>query len=525
MVSALLNWLDSRTGYRTGLSHLLDEKLPAGVGWWFVTGSILLFLLGAQLATGVVLTMFYVPSPDHAHESVRYISEQLPFGRLLRGLHFFGASFIVIAAVAHMLRVVLLGSYKKPREATWITGVMLLLVILAFALSGYLLPWDQKAYWATTVTINVARSGPFGELVAGLLRGGESLGALTLLRWYSAHVFLLPACLVVFAASHVYLMRRHGISGPVEPQPGPSLPFYPHHALKDTLAMALVFAALVGAAAMFPVPLDEVADPTDATYVPRPEWYFLSLFQLLKYFPGPLEPVATVGIPGLVVGWLLALPFLDRSRGRRLRDRPTVAAGFLVLGVGVVALTGLGLRDSPASQKPKWTPIARAGATFVRDTRCVGCHRAGGGGGPIADLRPVRDSEWVRAHVRDPEVLVPGVRPPLNGAMTAGQAFSVVSYMRRLRAGVGAPPVASPETAAVSLVVGRYCASCHMLDGDGGSAGPDLTLIGRTRDPGWLKEWITDPSAVDPGASMPAFGEVLTESEMSAVIAHLASRK
>jgi ubiquinol-cytochrome c reductase cytochrome b subunit len=503
---------------------VLDEKLPAGVGWWFVTGSILLFLLAVQMATGVVLTMFYVPSPDHAHESVRYIVEQLPFGRLLRGLHFFGASFIVVGAVVHMLRVVLLGSYKKPREATWITGVALLLLILAFALSGYLLPWDQKAYWATTVTINVARSMPFGELVAGLLRGGESLGALTLLRWYSAHVFLLPACLILFAASHVYLMRRHGISGPIEAQKGPSLPFYPHHALKDTLAMAFVFAMLVGAAAMFPAPLDEVADPTDSTYVPRPEWYFLSLFQLLKSFPGPLEPLA-IGIPVLVAGWLLALPFLDRSPGRRMRDRPMVAAGFLVLGIGVAALTSLGLRDSPSDQRPKWTVVARAGATFVKDARCTGCHREGGAGGAIADLRPLRDPEWVRAHVRDPEVLVPGARPPQDGAMTAGQAYSVVSYMRRVRAGAGPPPRVSPDLATTSLVVGRYCVGCHMVDGEGGSAGPDLTFIGRRRDAAWLKEWIADPSVVDPAASMPAFDGVITKPEMDALVKHLAGRK
>ena len=154
------DWLDSRTGFRAGRSHLLDEPLPAGTGWWFVTGSILLFLLGVQLISGVVLTMYYVPSPEHAYDSVRYITDQLPLGRIVRGLHFFGASFIVIAAVIHMLRVVLFGSYKKPREVTWMTGVVLLLLILAFALTGYLLPWDQKAYWATTVTINIARSGP-----------------------------------------------------------------------------------------------------------------------------------------------------------------------------------------------------------------------------------------------------------------------------------------------------------------------------------------------------------------------------
>ena len=141
--------------------------------------------------------------------------DHVAFGGITRGLHYFGASFIVIASVIHMLRVVAFGSYKRPREVTWISGVLLLLVILAFALTGYLLPWDQKAYWATTVTINVARAGPFGEYVAGVLRGGDTLGALTLLRWYSAHVFLLPAALVTLVAAHLVLMRRHGISGPL----------------------------------------------------------------------------------------------------------------------------------------------------------------------------------------------------------------------------------------------------------------------------------------------------------------------
>ena len=198
-----------------------------------------------QLITGVVLAMYYVPSPEFAYDSIRYIMEQVTFGRIVRGLHFFGASFIVIAAVIHMLRVVALGSYKKPREVTWITGVVLLLLILAFALTGYLLPWDQKAYWATTVTINIAKSGPFGEYIAGLMQGGTSLGSLTLLRWYAAHVFLLPAALIAFVVAHLYLMRRHGISGALKPVAGEPKPFYPYHALKDTIAGAVVFALLL----------------------------------------------------------------------------------------------------------------------------------------------------------------------------------------------------------------------------------------------------------------------------------------
>ena len=163
------DWLDSRTGFRSLLKHLLEEPLPSGVGWWFVTGSVVLFLLTVQLLTGILLAVFYSPSPDHAYDSVRFIMERVTFGRVLRGLHFFGASFIVVAAVVHMLRVVAFGSYKKPRELNWMVGVLLLLIILGFALTGYLLPWDQKAYWATTVTLNIARSVPFaGESVSSL---------------------------------------------------------------------------------------------------------------------------------------------------------------------------------------------------------------------------------------------------------------------------------------------------------------------------------------------------------------------
>src|SRR3954469_23947198 len=239
------DWLDNRTGFRALLKQLLDEPLPSGVGWWFVTGSIVMFLLTVQLVTGVLLAIFYSPSPDHAYDSVRFIMERVTFGRVLRGLHFFGASFIVIAAIVHMVRVVALGSYKKPREVTWMTGVVLLLVILGFALTGYLLPWDQKAYWATTVTVNVARSGPFGAWVSGLMKGGTALGSLTLLRWYSTHVFLLPAALIAFVVAHLYLMRRHGISGALKPVQGVEKPFYPYHAFKDTVVSALVFAVLL----------------------------------------------------------------------------------------------------------------------------------------------------------------------------------------------------------------------------------------------------------------------------------------
>ena len=520
------DWLDSRTGFRAGRGHLLDEPLPPGVGWWFVTGSILLFLLGVQLITGVVLTMYYVPSPEHAYDSVRFITDRLVLGRLVRGLHFFGASFIVIAAVIHMLRVVLFASYKKPREVTWMTGVVLLLIILGFALTGYLLPWDQKAYWATTVTINIARSTPLGgEQVAGIMRGGTGLGALTLLRWYAAHVFLLPAALIGFVVAHIYLMRRHGISGPITQASGEAKPFYPYQAFRDTVAMAVVFALLLTFAIAFRVPLDAIADPSDATYVPRPEWYFLSLFQLLKYFPGPLEPVATIVIPGLIVGSLLLLPFLDRSPERHPLKRRLVTAGFVVIGAGIISLTYLGWKDSPAHADPShWGPLPLAGREFAQDQRCQTCHRIGGPANPIADTRVKRDAEWLRAHVADPETIAPGTRKPPAGGMSQSQARSIASYMHKIRAGGAAPPLTDQSRVPV-LVYGRWCGDCHTIDGEGGNQGPDLTRAGEKRDVKWLREWISDPAAVDDLADMPAFNDRLSADELTAIANYLAARK
>ena len=526
MLHKFIDWFDSRTGIRAARAHLLDEPIPAGTGWSFVTGSVVLFLILVQLATGVVLTMYYVPAPDHAYDSIRFIMDQLPFGSVLRGLHFFGASFIVVAAIVHMLRVVLLGSYKKPREVTWLTGIVLLLLILGFALSGYLLPWDQKAYWATTVTINVARSGPMGEYVAGLLRGGSGLGPLTLLRWYSAHVFLLPACLIGFVVAHVYLMRRHGISGPVNPVAGATRPFYPYHALKDTLAIALVFAALIACAVTFRAPLDAVADPTDATYVPRPEWYFLSLFQLLKYFPGPLEPIATQGVPGLVVLFLVLLPFMGRGTSRKLRDRPFVAAAFLVIGLGVTGLTVMGLRDTPGhSASEGWSPLAVAGSEFVTDKRCTSCHRLGGVSIEITGLAMLKDPDWLLSHVRDPQMIAPGLREPPSGSMSPGQAQSVLSYTKRVRAGKPLAPAMDADTKTASLVLGRYCATCHMIDGEGSPGAPDLTHIGARHDAKWLHDWISAPDEIDAGANMPGFRDFLSEDQMNALVKYLAARK
>lgn len=534
MTTRLLDWLDARTGYRAGLSHLLDERLPHGTGWAFTTGSAVTLLLGIQFLSGVVLAMYYVPSPALAYESVRFIMRELPMGWMVRGLHVWGASFLVVMAATHLLRVFFHGAYKAPREMTWLTGLAALLVILGFSLSGYLLPWDQKAYWATTVTINVARSAPLlGETLAGILRGGPELGALTLGRWYAAHVFLLPAAIVTFVVAHLYLMRRHGISGPLRPRSGPADAFFPWHVMRDTVVMAVVFASLATLAWLVRAPLDEVANPADASYVPRPEWYFLSLFQLLKYFPGALEPVATQVIPGLAVGFLALLPFLDRHPDRHPwtppRRRFTVAMGGLVLGV--TGLTILGLRDVPAAATSRdWglLPIAGLELATGENSVCARCHLAGGPAAPLDRAGLSRDEEWLLNHMIDPVAIAPGVRTADDraprSAMGRFGAQAVVAYLRRRHAGDEPPPV-DESVRLAAMTYAATCVVCHQMSGQGGTLGPDLSAVGRRRTREEIRAVIEDPSLVEAGSAMPAFKDKLTARQIEALAAYLAGRQ
>lgn len=530
----LLDWLDHRTGYRTLVRHLLDEPLPKGTGWAFTTGSALMLLLGVQFVTGVALAMYYVPTPLLAYDSVRFITDTLTLGWLLRGLHFWGASFVVVAAAIHMLRVFFFGSYKAPREVTWLTGVVMLLLILAFSLSGYLLPWDQKAYWATTVSINIAAGTPIvGEQVANVLRGGTHLGALTLGRWYAAHVFLLPASLVLFIVAHVALMRRHGISGPITPQPGPATAFYPWHVMKDTLVMAAVFALLITFAIQFPAHLDEIANPADASYIPRPDWYFLFLFELLKYFPGPFEPVATMVIPGVIVGFLIALPFLDRRPGRQPFSRTRLAFTTVMIGisVGVVVLTALGLADMPAKYDPSdWGPRAVAGHLLVTgpDNKCARCHVSGGPAADLSITRITKDEEWLLGHMADPVAIAPGVRSEADPAprpeLTRLQGQSVVAFLRRQRAGA-TPPSLSATDQEAAVLFSNLCVGCHKIAGEGGESGPDLSQVGTRRDPAAIKRIIREPTSEFPDTIMPAYAERLSDQQIEALAQYLSNRR
>ncbi len=361
----------------TEFSAHLRKPLPKHINLLFSLGSLAMFLLLLQAATGAFLALYYSPSPEHAHNAVTYISEEVPFGSFVRGLHHWGASAMVIIVFLHLLRVVIYSSYKAPRELTWIAGVFLLLVVLGFGFTGYLLPWDEKAYWATVVGVEISSTAPvLGDFVAKVMRGGTEIGAVTLTRFYALHTIWLPWLAFGLVGVHLLLVRYYGSSGipqnPTEDMSSQSVergkPFYPDQVFEDVVGMLILFVVLAAVALSIPVPLEGIADPTNASHDPRPEWYFLFLFQLLKYFQGPLEIVGTFVIPTVGIVLLLFLPFLDRSERAVLWKRPVALTVTTVCVAGIAGLTLLGASSPKLETEETLQAIEQPQNTMPSDT-------------------------------------------------------------------------------------------------------------------------------------------------------------
>ena len=307
-------WFDHRTGLESAIRNFLYEDIPGSSGWHQVFGSVAVFLLMVQAFTGVLLAFNYAPTPGDAYNSLKYIITEVAGGRLIHGLHHWGASMMIVVVVVHMTQVFMFGGYKKPREATWMVGVVLLLVTLAFGLTGYLLPWDNRAYWGTVVTTQIASQAPLlgsvPQTPSGNRRQRGSGNLRALLRASRAHPAPVIISLIVF---HIYLVRKHGVA-PAPDESGPTKKFFPEQMMKDVIAVFTAFVILYVMAMFVAVPLERLADPTDLTYVPRPDWYFLFLFQTLKFFKGSLEPVGSVLLPSLGVLALFLTPFIDRGK-------------------------------------------------------------------------------------------------------------------------------------------------------------------------------------------------------------------
>src|SRR5258706_5578347 len=417
MLRNVLNWLEERTGIQGAIQHFLYEDIPASSGWHQVLGSVAMFAFLTQAFTGVLLAFNYAPTPGDAYDSLRYIVTELTAGRIIRGLHHWGASLMIIVVVLHMMQVFVWGAYKKPREATWMVGAVLLLVTLAYGLTGYLLPWDNRAYWGTVVTTQIASQAPgAGPYLLRLLGSdGGSIGVVTVARFYSVHVLLLPPLTMLLIAIHLYLVRRHGVA-PAADDVAPRVKFYPRQVFKDTIATFLWFAVLVAFAVMVKVPLGRVADPTDTSFIPRPEWYFLFLFQLLKVFEGPLEIVGSVVLPTLAIIALFLVPFIDRGRIVNLRQRTGAIAIVTLALIGWAGLTARAVATTPASTESPdaglasidpWMevpPDELAAVGLFRKDNSGNCHViVKCGTGPDLAIAPSqRPPDWLIQHFKQP---------------------------------------------------------------------------------------------------------------------------
>lgn len=343
MKGRLHRWLADR--YPVGpigqfLKRQAGKLLPPHTSWGHTLGSLLLFLTLNQIVTGILLMVYHRPAPDTAFESVHHIMTRIHFGWLIRGLHSWGSSIMILLLVAHMLRTFVMGAFKKPRELTWVTGVFLFGTVLSFGFTGYLLPWSQVSYWATTVGTEITGAIPLlGEPIRFLLRGGDAVGEETLARFYVSHVAVLPWILVFLVAVHIVLVRVLGLA-PLEAVGSESrlddrkgLRFYPDHIAKELVVFSISFALLVLVVFLFPPELGEKADPYRSPEGIKPEWYFLSTYQLLKYFP------KVFGIFVSIVPFVLLLfwPFLDRSPQRHPRKRPwSMGMGMGALGLALL---------------------------------------------------------------------------------------------------------------------------------------------------------------------------------------------
>src|SRR3954467_4994519 len=312
--NALANWLDERTGYRALLHEALEEPIPGGARWRYVFGSALSTTFLIQLATGLLLMLTYSPSSSTAWGSVYYINNQMTLGWFIRGIHHFGSQAMIVLLAMHLLQVLWAGAYRAPREVNWWFGMALLFITLGFSLTGYLLPWDQKGYWATKVATNIMGGAPvLGPYIQKVVVGGSDYGNQTVTRFFGLHVGVLPTLFVLCLAAHIALFRRHGLTPPRNAERLGTGTFWPEQLFMDTVASVAVFGVLLLLVlSEHGANLDAPADPSSGNYPARPEWYFLSLFQMLKYFPGNREVVGTIIIPTAIMIVLLLLPLFDR---------------------------------------------------------------------------------------------------------------------------------------------------------------------------------------------------------------------
>jgi quinol-cytochrome oxidoreductase complex cytochrome b subunit len=347
---AIYDWLDERLGIKTIAEMAQKKEVPRHRhSVWYYFGGMTLFLFTVQVVTGILLLLYYRPSAEAAFESVQFIITEVQFGWLIRNVHSWSANLLILTLFIHMFSVYFMSAYRAPREITWVTGVLLLFLSFGFGFSGYLLPWNQLAFFATKVGTDIAGAVPLvGHATMVFLRGGDEVTGATLTRFFGFHVAVLPAIATVLIAVHVLLVQKHGMSVPpsLEDKTPRKMKFVPNFLLRDLIGWILAVGVLAALAAIFPWELGEKADAfASAPAGIKPEWYFLFMFQTLKYIPAHIGPIEgeVLGILAFSLGglfWLL-VPFLNRQPGHKTRKLVFTIIGILIV-LFIIVMTIVG---------------------------------------------------------------------------------------------------------------------------------------------------------------------------------------
>ncbi len=455
-------WVDDRTGYTENILPILKHPAPPKAKWAYVFGSATLFCFILQVVTGIALSLLYQPSSQAAYQSLLFISNTARFGSVLRGLHYFGASGMIILVGVHMIRVFLTASYKFPREMNWITGVFLLLCTIFMGFTGQMLRWDSDGVWSSVVAAEqLGRTPVIGKYLARLLLGGDTIGGQSLSRFYAYHVFMIPALIFLFIGIHLYLVIHNGISEP--PKPGrlidpktyriwykkmlkeKGVPFWPDAAWRDTMFSAIIIICIICLAVIFgPPALSGKPDPAALITAPNPDWYMIPFYALFALMPPKIESVSMLLGPILTVVILFSIPFISNKGERSYKKRPWAVYLVICLSVFVLSLLVVGL-------KAPWSP-----------------------------------------HFNTPPL-------PLTAIKSTNPDSTIIE--------------------GVHLFYAKGCQYCHTIGNYGGTNGPNLTTIGKRLSIQEFKVRI-----VNGGAKMPAYGGILTKDEIDKIIAFLQSQ-
>jgi quinol-cytochrome oxidoreductase complex cytochrome b subunit/mono/diheme cytochrome c family protein len=556
-----MKWLEDRTGISSLFHKIMDEPVKGGAKWSYVFGSALVIVFIMQIASGVILATGYSASTTDAWGSVYYIQHKTVSGWFVRGMHNIGSSAMIILTVLHMVQILIFGAYRKPRELNWISGIIMLFIVLGFGLTGYLLPWDQKGYWATQVATSIMGLIPgIGEFIKGVIQGGNDYGNLTLTRFYSFHVFFLPAGLLTFLIIHIYLFRRHGVTPHWKTSKlelkKKTQPFWPDQVFKDIVISVIIFVVMAlvvwyrhGAELQSP------ADPS-SNYIARPEWYFLFLFQLLKYFEGELEVVGAIIVPSIVAALIIAFPFIDRAKSRSPLKRLPVLGCFGAGLAGVVFLTVMSIlsdsrderiiQQKEDSEKLAHVAIELAGlgiplqggtSVFMNDPlyageklfrqHCIVCHTFEGEGGNSApDLSMYNSKSWLMDFFRNPNSPKYYGNTKLDFMPEYELEEAELSYLIEfLLAQAELDKVIDPALKKTGEIILQEngCNNCHAYDGKGGGLAPTLDAFASDK---WLRGIIENPGQKEYFGQfneMPAYKDKLSKQEIDNLVYFLQS--